>query len=115
MLHEYLAWVGSIMLLVHAGIHFNAVLPWAATLMLLIAVASGLVGKYLLKKANESLKGKRQLFLDSGMSDEEADKSLFFDSITVDLMKKWRLAHMPITLVLGILVLLHIISIIIYN
>ena len=115
MLHEYLAWGGSIMLLVHAGIHFNAVLPWAATLMLLIAVASGLVGKYLLKKANESLKGKRQLFLDSGMSNEEADKSLFFDSITVDLMKKWRLAHMPITLVLGILVLLHIISIIIFS
>ena len=114
-LHEYLAWGGSIMILVHAGIHFNAVLPWAAILMLLIAVASGLVGKYLLKKANESLKGKRQLLLDSGMTIEEADKSLFYDSLTVDLMKKWRTAHIPITLVLGILVLLHIISIIIYH
>lgn len=114
-LHEYLAWGGSIMILVHAGIHFNAVLPWAAILMLLIAVASGLVGKYLLKKANESLKGKRQLLLKSGMTIEEADKSLFYDSLTVDLMKKWRTAHIPITLVLGILVLLHIISIIIFH
>ena len=35
LLHEYLAWMGSILLLVHAGIHFNAVLPWLAVLMML--------------------------------------------------------------------------------
>ena len=50
-LHEYLAWIGSVLLLVHSGIHFNAILPWLATVMLLINVASGLVGKYLLKNA----------------------------------------------------------------
>jgi hypothetical protein len=50
--HEYASWAGAIMLLVHAGIHFNAWLPWLAVVMLLITVGSGLVGKYLLKKAN---------------------------------------------------------------
>lgn len=115
MLHEYLAWGGSILILVHAGIHFNAVLPWLAVLMLLIAVASGLVGKYLLKKANESLKEKRKELMDSGMNNEEADKKLFFDSVTVDMMKKWRLVHYPITLMLGILSLLHIITIFMFG
>ncbi|MBK8552254.1 MAG: hypothetical protein IPL53_14795 [Ignavibacteria bacterium] len=114
MLHEYLAWGGSILILVHAGIHFNAILPWLAVLMLLIAVASGLIGKYLLKKANESLKEKRKELLDSGISLEEADKKLFFDSVTVDMMKKWRLVHYPITLMLGILSLLHIITILMF-
>jgi hypothetical protein len=99
---------------VHAGIHFNAVLPWLAVLMMLITVASGLVGKYLLKKANESLKGRRKELVDSGLSSDEAEKKLFFDSITVDLMKKWRVVHMPITLLMGILSLLHIITIIMY-
>ncbi|MBK6771367.1 MAG: hypothetical protein IPG78_04360 [Ignavibacteria bacterium] len=113
-LHEYLAWTGSVLILVHAGIHFNAVLPWLAVLMMLITVASGLVGKYLLKKANESLKGRRKELVDSGLSSDEAEKKLFFDSITVDLMKKWRVVHMPITLLLGILSLLHIITIIMY-
>src|SRR5574337_82839 len=42
-LHEYMAWAGSIMILVHAGIHFNALLPWMAVFVLLIAAASGLV------------------------------------------------------------------------
>lgn len=114
-LHEYLAWIGSVMLLVHAGIHFNAILPWLAILMLMIAVASGLVGKFLLKKANETLKERKQALLKSGISMEDADKKLFFDSITVDMMKKWRVVHLPITLILGILSLMHIVTIIMFS
>ena len=114
-LHEYLSWIGSILLLVHAGIHFNALLPWLAVAMLLVAVASGLVGKFLLKKANESLKEKRQLLINSGRAAADADKELFFDSITVDLMKKWRVVHFPITLIFAILSVMHIITIIMYS
>ncbi len=114
-LHEYLAWFGSILILVHAGIHFNAILPWLATIMLLIAVASGLVGKFLLKKANETLKEKRVALINEGLSQGDADKKLFFDSITVDLMKKWRVVHLPITLMLGILALIHIITMIMFG
>ena len=115
LLHEYMAWAGSVMLLVHAGIHFNAVLPWLAILMLLIAVASGLVGKFLLKRANETLKERKQDLLLSGMSKDEADKKLFFDSITVDLMKKWRMVHLPITIVLGLLSLMHIVAVLMFS
>jgi hypothetical protein len=28
--HEYMAWAGSLLVLVHAGIHFNAILGWLA-------------------------------------------------------------------------------------
>ncbi|MBK9331429.1 MAG: hypothetical protein IPM96_03240 [Ignavibacteria bacterium] len=113
--HEYTAWAGSVMLLVHAGIHFNAILPWLAILMLLISVASGLTGKYLLKKASEKLKDKRQGLITTGMSKEDADRKLFLDTVSVDLMKKWRIVHLPITIILGILVLIHIITIIMFS
>lgn len=113
--HEYMAWGGSILILIHAGIHFNALLPWLAILMLIIAVASGLVGKFLLKKSNDTFKEKLQALVSTGMPKEEAEKKLFFDAITVDLMKKWRVAHLPITLLLGILSLMHIISIIMFS
>ncbi len=115
LLHEYLAWIGSVMLLVHAGIHFNAILPWLAIIMLLISVASGLVGKFLLKKSSDTLKERREVNLKSGMSTAELDKKLFFDSLTVDLMKKWRVVHIPITLLLGILALMHIITIVMFS
>ena len=114
-MHEYLAWIGSVLILVHAGIHFNALLPWLAILMLLINVASGLVGKFLLKNATLSLSASRQELIASGMTLEEADKKLFFDTITVDAMKKWRVVHLPIAFTLGILSLLHIITILIFS
>ena len=114
-MHEYLAWIGSILILVHAGIHFNALLPWLAIGLLLISVASGLVGKFLLQKSSESLKERKQALITSGLNVEEADKKLFFDSVTVDAMRKWRVVHLPVTFLLGILSLLHIITIIMFG
>jgi hypothetical protein len=113
--HEYMAWAGSIMILVHAGIHFNAILPWLAVLMLLINVASGLVGKYLLKSANETLGAKRKALMEAGNDKEAADKQLFFDAIMVDAMKKWRVVHLPISLMLAILSVLHIVTVIMFK
>ncbi len=115
LLHEYLAWVGSLMLLVHAGIHFSAQLPWLAIYMMLIAVASGLVGKFLLKRATDSLKERKQNLLNQGINSEDAEKKLFFDSLTVDLMKKWRVVHLPITIIFAILALLHILIILMFG
>ncbi|MBK8558027.1 MAG: hypothetical protein IPL65_20800 [Lewinellaceae bacterium] len=115
MLHEYLAWGGSILLLVHAGIHFNAILPWLAVAMLLINVASGLVGKFLLKRSLESLKSIRQVLMDTGLEKEAVDKKLFLDSIMVDAMKQWRTIHLPIAFVFGFFSLLHIITVFIFS
>ena len=44
-LHEIGTWLGSAMVLIHAGIHFNAILPWLATIAMGVNVISGLVGK----------------------------------------------------------------------
>ncbi|HMQ77935.1 MAG TPA: hypothetical protein PKE39_00440 [Ignavibacteria bacterium] len=113
-IHEYFAWAGSILLIVHGGIHFNAILPWLAVIMMIITVASGLTGKFLLKKANENLKAKKKFLEDSGLNSEDAERKLFIDSITVDLMKKWRVVHIPITILFAILAILHIITIIMF-
>lgn len=49
--HEAMAWAGSALILVHAGVHFNAALPWLAVVAMLLNVGSGLTGKYLLAGA----------------------------------------------------------------
>ncbi len=115
MAHEYLAWAGSVMVLVHAGIHFNARLPWLATYMLLITVASGLVGKYLLRNASVSLADRRAALIAVGSSGPEVDKELFFDSVTVNAMRQWRVVHLPIALTLGILTVLHVITVLMFG
>jgi hypothetical protein len=39
------------MVLIHAGIHFNALLPWLATVAMAVNVVSGMVGKLLLERS----------------------------------------------------------------
>ena len=42
-LHEWMAWAGSLLVLVHAGIHFNAILGWLAVAAMLVNV--GKIGR----------------------------------------------------------------------
>jgi len=113
--HEYFALSGSIMILVHAGIHFNALLPWLAVGMLLINVASGLVGKHLLQRANKTTRERKLSFKNEGMSPQEMEKELFWDSVSMDAMKQWRTIHLPITYFLALLSLIHILSVILFH
>jgi hypothetical protein len=58
--HERMAWLGSLLVLVHAGIHFNAILGWLAVAAMLINVGSGLTGKFLLNRSRIKLEEAKQ-------------------------------------------------------
>jgi hypothetical protein len=107
--HELFGWSGALMILVHGGIHFNAIIPWLALFAMVIVVASGLTGKYLLKEAKESLKDKQIELKSRNLSPNEIEKELFYSSLLVDTMQKWRKVHMPLTMIFAALALLHII------
>lgn len=107
--HEALAWLGSLLLLVHAGVHFNAILPWLATVAMSINVVSGLTGKFLLDRARRRLDAARATLQARGaapMSEEMA----YLDALSFDAVRQWRLVHFPITLAFGVLALAHIVS-----
>jgi hypothetical protein len=113
-LHEVLTWLGALMIMVHAGIHVYAILPWLALLAMLITLASGMTGKYLLDRSRRQLKSQREAYEERGLTGKAVDKEVFWDSVTVDLMKQWRAVHFPITLAFGVLGLAHILSIFLY-
>lgn len=106
--HEVLGWVGALVLLVHGGIHFYALIPWLALLAMLIVVASGLTGRFLLEEARSGLKGKAEEMGREGRSEAEIEKELLGPSLLVETMKNWRRVHMPLTMVFLALSLLHI-------
>jgi hypothetical protein len=112
--HEYAAWLGSLMILVHAGIHINAILPWIAVLGLLVAFGSGVIGKILLKRSRDFIKNKKELYKNQGLSEEEIETQMFWSIASVNLMKDWRDFHQPITILFVFLSLAHIITAIIY-
>ncbi len=113
-LHETLTWVGALMILVHAGIHVYAILPWLALFAMLVNVISGMTGKYLLDSSRLALADKQAHYQAQGMSGEAIDQQLFWDATTVDMMKQWRLVHLPITLAFAVLGLAHILSIFLF-
>ena len=110
-MHEIGTWVGSLMILLHAGVHFNAILPWLATLAMGVNVISGMVGKLLVGRSREHILGQREHYQLRGMSKEDIEKAVFWDTVTLDAMNKWRKVHIPIFMVFAVLSLGHILSI----
>jgi hypothetical protein len=112
--HEFMAWLGSLMVLIHAGVHFNSILPWLATIAMGVNVISGLVGKYLLKDAREHVQGSRENFQLRGLSQTDVEQAVFWDAVALDAMAKWRKVHIPIFIVFAVLALGHIFSIFLF-
>jgi hypothetical protein len=98
------------MVLVHGGIHLNAVLPWLALLAMMAVVASGLTGSYLLQNARASLADRAAELQGSGLQPAERERELLWHSLLVDTMKHWRRIHMPLTMVFMGLATIHIVA-----
>ena len=113
-LHEYMAWLGSLFVLVHAGIHFNAILGWLAVGAMLINVGSGLTGKFLLDRSRRRLEEARQRSRARGLAEAEIVDQLYWDSLTFDAVKQWRVVHFPITLAFAVLAIAHIVAILLF-
>lgn len=113
-LHEIGTWLGSLMVLLHAGIHFNAILPWLATVAMGVNVISGMVGKLLLARSREHVLGQREHYQLRGLSKTEVERAVFWDALTLDAMAQWRKVHIPIFIVFAVLALGHIISIFLF-
>jgi hypothetical protein len=109
--HERMAWLGSLLVLVHAGIHFNAILGWLAVAAMLVNVGSGLTGKFLLDRSRKKLEEAKQRMHQQGITPEALDNKMYWDSLTFDVVKQWRAVHFPITLAFVVLALAHIIAI----
>lgn len=112
--HEWLAWMGSLLVLVHAGVHFNAILGWLAVWAMLINVGSGLTGKFLLDRSRRRLEEARQRLRARGVAEAELDDQLYWDSLTFDAVKQWRVVHFPITLAFVVLGTAHIVAIFLF-
>ncbi|MEO5354055.1 MAG: hypothetical protein H7835_12705 [Magnetococcus sp. XQGC-1] len=112
--HEMLTWLGALMVFIHAGIHFNATLPWLAAFAMVINVMSGLVGRFLLARSRRQLTAMQENYRLHGMSRVAIEKELFWDAVTFDLMTRWRAVHFPISFVFAILAIGHIGSIFLF-
>lgn len=109
-LHERMTWAGALMILVHAGVHVYAPLPWFALAAMMVTIISGMTGKYLLRRSRQFIEEKRSHYAQQALSEGEIEQRMFHDAIALDLMKRWRVVHIPITIAFATLGLTHILT-----
>ena len=90
------------------------ILPWLALIAMLVNVLSGMTGKFLLERSRRFVAQKKAAYASRGLPEDEVEKRLFWDATAFDLMKKWRVVHLPITLAFAVLGLTHIFSIFLF-
>lgn len=112
--HEFAAWLGSLMVLIHSGIHFNAILPWLATIAMGVNVISGMVGKLLLDRSRRHVQGERESYQLRGLSRPEVEQAVFWDAVSLDAMTQWRKVHIPIFIAFAVLAMGHIVSVFLF-
>ena len=112
--HEIMAWTGSLMVLIHAGIHFNAILPWIATIAMGVNVVSGMVGRLLLNRSRQHVQGQREAYQLRGLARGQVEQAVFWDAVTLDAMTQWRRVHIPIFIAFAALGLGHIVSVFLF-
>ncbi|MBF0296238.1 MAG: hypothetical protein HQL96_13705 [Magnetococcales bacterium] len=113
-MHEFFTWFGAVLVFVHAGVHFNAVLPWLAALAMMVNVISGMIGRTLLIRSRRHLAQAREQRNAAGLSDEETENGLFWDAVTYELMTHWRAIHFPISYAFAVLTLGHLFSVFLF-
>ena len=71
---------------------------------MLVNVGSGLTGKFLLDRSRRRLEEARQRMREQGLQPTKSSRTaLYWDSLTFDVVKQWRVVHFPITLAFAVL------------
>lgn len=77
-------------------------------------VGSGLTGQFLLDRSRRRLEEAHKRMRLQGMTPEELEDRSYWDSLTFDVVKKWRVVHFPITLAFAVLATAHIVAVFLF-
>ncbi|TAJ23501.1 MAG: hypothetical protein EPO64_11100 [Nitrospirae bacterium] len=98
---------GPLLILVHAGNHFHALVPILAMLAMGLVVLSGIIGQAVHYMVLRTLHDQRRELIDQGLSDDEIDARLHTMASQEKAFRFWQYLHAPVTLTFLVLTLLH--------
>lgn len=109
--HEAMTISGTVLVFVHTGGHFRAILPQITLIAMTIAVISGFIGAYLFQTARKDIKEREEFLKKTGRYSKDVIENELSMLASVSVaMGKWRKFHMPVVEVLFGLIILHVIS-----
>lgn len=100
--------VGPLLILVHSGAHFHALVPVLAMLAMGLVVISGIAGQAIHYLALRRLNDQRRNLMHQGLSQEDIDTRLYDMVAREETFRVWQYIHGPLTLTFLALTVLHV-------
>lgn len=107
-MHEILGVLGPLLILVHSGAHFHAVVPVLALVALGLVVISGIIGAVLHTLAFRTLYERRHELARQGLEDEAVEARLVELAAQEGFLRWWPWVHVPLTAVFVVLTVMHV-------
>jgi hypothetical protein len=102
--------LGPVLILVHAGAHFHALVPVLALIAMALVAVSGIVGQTLHSLSVRQLNQEWRELHELGLSEGEIQERLAERAAQEEAFRFWQLVHAPVTIPFVALTLLHIIG-----
>lgn len=100
--------MGPVLILIHAGNHFHALVPVLALLAMGAVVLSGLIGQAVHYLILRTLQDRRRLLAQQGLSEDDLDARLHAMAAQEKAFRFWQYLHAPVTATFLILTFLHV-------
>ncbi len=106
--HKGLGILGPVLILIHSGAHFHAIVPVLALIAMCLVVLSGITGQGLHYLALRTLNEQRRELAHQGYDDAEVDSRLHDLVSREETFRLWQCIHAPLTATFVVLMLMHI-------
>lgn len=110
MVHQVAGIIGPLLILIHAGPHFHALVPMFSMLAMGIVVVSGLIGVAVHRKAMILLNARRKELVNREVSKEEIEEQLYSLASGEETFRIWQMIHAPMALLFMALAALHVLG-----
>ena len=101
---------GPLLILIHSGAHFHALVPILVMLAMALVVISGIVGQALHYLAVRALHERRHELAHQGLSDAEIEAGLHRMAAQEETFRFWQYVHGPVTITFLAFVVLHVVG-----
>jgi len=110
MVHQVAGILGPMLILVHAGWHFHALVPVLTLIVMGIVVVSGVIGVAVHRKALTSLNDTRKELLSLGLSQADIEDRLYDLVSGEETFRVWQFIHVPTVMLFLALLAAHILG-----
>ncbi|NOU23747.1 MAG: hypothetical protein HOO93_18510 [Methyloglobulus sp.] len=110
MVHQVAGVFGPLLILVHAGSHFHALVPLLTLIVMGIVVVSGVIGVAVHRKALALLNNMRKELGSQGLSQVDIEDRLYGLVSGEETFRVWQIIHVPMVMLFLALLAAHILG-----